>query len=223
MKLLSRVRLFATPKTVAYQAPPSMGFSREEYWSGLPFPSPGDLPEPGIEPGSPAFQADGLTSEPPGKPVVLNYESYWIIATSFPNKIWCWNINYWTLASFYRETKGLNFPGSLAGKESACSEGDPSSIPGLRRSPGEEKRLPTPVFWPGEFNGLYSPRGLRVRHDWSTFTFTFQRTVRLSTHSDVFRTGNEYVWCYSAMFSTRKQMFFLEIITDIYVHWSSEC
>ena len=44
-----------------------MGFSRQEYWSGLPFPSPGDLPEPGIEPGSPTFQADALTSEPPGK------------------------------------------------------------------------------------------------------------------------------------------------------------
>ena len=45
-----------------------MGFSRQEYWSGLPFPSPGDLPDPGIELGSPAFQADALTSEPPGKP-----------------------------------------------------------------------------------------------------------------------------------------------------------
>ena len=54
--------------TVAYQAPPSMGFSRQEYWSGLPFPSPGDLPNSGIEPGSPTFQADTLTSEPPGKP-----------------------------------------------------------------------------------------------------------------------------------------------------------
>ena len=63
-KSLSRVRLFATSWTVAYQAPPSMGFSRQEYWSGLPFPSPGDLPDPGIEPGSPAFQADALTSEP---------------------------------------------------------------------------------------------------------------------------------------------------------------
>ena len=68
MKSLSRVRLFATPWTVAYQAPPCMAFSRQEYWSGLPFPSPGDLPNPGIEPGSPAFQADALTSEPPGKP-----------------------------------------------------------------------------------------------------------------------------------------------------------
>ena len=53
-KSLSRVRLFATPWTVAHQAPPSMGFSRQECWSGLPFPSPGDLPHPGIEPGSPA-------------------------------------------------------------------------------------------------------------------------------------------------------------------------
>ena len=67
MKSLSRVRLFATPWTVAYQAPPSVGFSRQEYWSGLPFPSPGDLPSPGIEPGSPALQVDALSSEPPGK------------------------------------------------------------------------------------------------------------------------------------------------------------
>ena len=64
---LNRVRLFATPWTVAYQVPPSMGFSRQEYWSGLPFPSPGDLPDPGIEPRSPASQADALPSEPPGK------------------------------------------------------------------------------------------------------------------------------------------------------------
>ena len=68
VKLLSRVRLFATPWTVAYQAPPSVGFSRQECLSRLPFPSPGDLPDPGIEPGSPALQADALLSEPPGKP-----------------------------------------------------------------------------------------------------------------------------------------------------------
>ena len=67
VKLLSRLQLFATPWTVDYQARPSMGFSRQEYWSGLPFPSPGDLHDPGIEPGSPIFQADALTSEPPGK------------------------------------------------------------------------------------------------------------------------------------------------------------
>ena len=72
VKSLSRVRLFATPWTVAHQAPPSMEFSRQEYWSGLPFPSPGDLPDPEIEPGSPALQADALTSEPPGKPHLIN-------------------------------------------------------------------------------------------------------------------------------------------------------
>ena len=58
VKSLSRVQLFATPWTVALQAPPSMGFSRQEYQSGLPFPSPGDLPDPGIEPRSPTLQAN---------------------------------------------------------------------------------------------------------------------------------------------------------------------
>ena len=58
----------ATPWTVACQAPLSMEFSRQEYWSGLPFPSLGDLPDPGIEPESPALQKDSLLSEPPGKP-----------------------------------------------------------------------------------------------------------------------------------------------------------
>ena len=67
VKSLSCVRLFATPWTVAYQASLSMGFSRQEYWSGLPLPSPGDVPDPGIEPASPALEADALTSEPPGK------------------------------------------------------------------------------------------------------------------------------------------------------------
>ena len=68
LKLLSHVQLFMTPWTVAYQAPLSMGFFRQGYWSGLPFPSPGNLPDPGIEPGSPTLQADALQSEPPGKP-----------------------------------------------------------------------------------------------------------------------------------------------------------
>ena len=68
MKSLSRVRLFATPWTVAYQAPLSVGFSRQECWSGLPFPSPGDLPDPEIEPGPPALEADALPWEPSGKP-----------------------------------------------------------------------------------------------------------------------------------------------------------
>ena len=64
MKSLSHVQLFVTSWTVAYQVPLSMEFSRQEYWSGLPFPSPGDLPNPGIKPRSSAFQADALPSEP---------------------------------------------------------------------------------------------------------------------------------------------------------------
>ena len=61
--------ILVTPWTVACQAPLSMGFSRQEYWSGLPFPSPGDLPNSGIKPRSPALQTDALPSEPPEKPI----------------------------------------------------------------------------------------------------------------------------------------------------------
>ena len=81
LKSLSRVRLFATPWTVACQAPLSMGFSRQEYWSELPFPSPGDLPDPGIEPKSSALQADSLQSESPGNPPKrqsLNYVQHFV-------------------------------------------------------------------------------------------------------------------------------------------------
>ena len=72
-KLLSHVRLFATLWTIAHQTPPFMEFSRQEYWSGLPFPSPGDHPDPGIEPGSPTLRADTLPSEPPGNPQTFNF------------------------------------------------------------------------------------------------------------------------------------------------------
>ena len=74
---------FGTPETVALQAPLSMGFSRQEYWSSLPFPSPGDLLDPGIEPRSPSLQVDSLPSEPPGKPwndgnnTVINPRGHW--------------------------------------------------------------------------------------------------------------------------------------------------
>ena len=68
VKSLSCVRLFGTPWTVAYHAPQFMEFSRQEYWSGLPFPSPRDLPDPGIKPRSPTLQANSLPSEPQGKP-----------------------------------------------------------------------------------------------------------------------------------------------------------
>ena len=72
VKLLSLVQLFATPWTVVCQAPLSVGFPRQEYWSGLPFLSPRDLPDPGIEPWYPSLQSGCLTSEPPGKSDVKN-------------------------------------------------------------------------------------------------------------------------------------------------------
>ena len=65
--VLGQGQLIATPCTVAHQAPLSMGFPRQEYWNGLPFPPPGDFSNPGIEPGSPALQEDSLLTEPPGK------------------------------------------------------------------------------------------------------------------------------------------------------------
>ena len=71
IRTLSHVRLLVTPWTTAHQAPLSMKFSRQEYWSWLPFPSPGDCPDAGTEPGSPALQADSLPSEPPGKPIIM--------------------------------------------------------------------------------------------------------------------------------------------------------
>ena len=99
VKSLSCVWLFATTWTVAHQVPPSMGFSRQEYWSELPFPSPGDLPNPGIKARSPSLQADDLWSEPPWKPckIVSIYRSfislgrfipkYFILFTAVVNEI----------------------------------------------------------------------------------------------------------------------------------------
>ena len=72
LKLLSHVLLFVTLWTIAYQASLSMGFSRQEYWSGLPFPSPGDLSNPGIKSRFSGLEADTLTSESPGKPLAIH-------------------------------------------------------------------------------------------------------------------------------------------------------
>ena len=81
--LLSHVWLFMTLWTVAHQAPLSLGFSGQEYWSGLPSPSPGDFPNPGIEPGSPALQADSLPSKLPGKPQEAIMSDYLLNASYF--------------------------------------------------------------------------------------------------------------------------------------------
>ena len=83
MKSLRRVRLFVTPWTITYQAYPSMAFSRQEYWSGLPFPSPEYLPKPGINPRSPALQADSSPSEPPGKSIYYINVLFYDLALDF--------------------------------------------------------------------------------------------------------------------------------------------
>ena len=87
------VQLFVTPWTVARQALLSMGFSRQEYWSGLPFPSPGDLTDPGIEPRSPALQADSLLSEPPGKSSIYVLTNFFLHALPLASisLFSCWN------------------------------------------------------------------------------------------------------------------------------------
>ena len=128
VKSLSHARLFATSWTVAYQAPPSMGFSKQEYWSGLLFPSPGDLPDPGIKPRSPALQADALQSEQPGKSLYIH------------------------LKEWYKKHLCILYPGLpwwSHGKESACNAGDP----GLGRALGEGNEWqPTTVFLSGKFH-----------------------------------------------------------------------
>ena len=88
--VLTLVQLFAIPWTVAHQASLSMGFPRQEYWSGLPFSTPEDLPNPGIEPASflsPALQADALTSEPPGKPIV-NKKTFISLNLCVASSVW---------------------------------------------------------------------------------------------------------------------------------------
>ena len=100
-----------------------MEFSRQEYWSGLPFPSSGDLPNPGIKPRSPALQAISLLYELPGK--------LWASSrSSFLHSGQQRRINR-------RVFKTVGFPGGSDGKASACNVGDPVSIPGSGRSPGE--------------------------------------------------------------------------------------
>ena len=78
-QLLGHVRLFATPWTVAHQAPLSMGFFRQEYWSGLPFPSPGDLPDPGVESASPVLAGGFFTTEPLGKAMKLGNRAHYTV------------------------------------------------------------------------------------------------------------------------------------------------
>ena len=113
---------FATPGTVAHQAPLSIGFPKLEYRSGLPFPSPGDLPDPGFKPASPALAEGFFTPGPPEKPCEKTQ-----------------SLKLLTLPL-------MVFSDSSVGKKSACNAGDPGSIPGSGISPGEEIGCPLQYF-----------------------------------------------------------------------------
>ena len=153
--VLSHVRPFVTPRTTARQAPLSLGFSRQEYWSGLLFPPLGDLPDPAIEAASPAWAGTFFTiwatretkcGPHPCADVFLTCHSH--LASScllqdcysktspLPSKLFP-SLALPSLSILSSPSKREGFPSRSAGKESACSAGDPGSIPGLGRSPGE--------------------------------------------------------------------------------------
>ena len=132
MKSLSRVLLFAIPWTVAYQAPLSMGFSRQEYKSGLPFPSPGDLPDPGIEPRSPALQADALPLSHQGiVSVTFKFSRFWLSEVAQSCLTLC---NPWTVAH--------QAPPSMGFSRQEYKSGLPFPSPGDIPDPGIEPRSP---------------------------------------------------------------------------------
>ena len=143
-----------TPWTVACQASLSMEFSRQEYWSGYPVPSPGDLPDPGIEFRSCSLQGDPLPSEPAGKHMG-DYVKLKNIFTSKKNKENVTEENMQTtslIRGYYpkyarNSYNSVGFPSSSVGKESACDEGDPRSIPGSGRFPGEGIGYPLQYSW----------------------------------------------------------------------------
>ena len=124
-KSLSRVWLFATPWTIQF-----MDFSRPEYWSEQPFPSPGDLPNPGIEPRSPTLQAGSLPAEPQEKPWIIFHH------VDTPHFVYPFIHQICILLSI-QPYLVVGFLGSSVSKESIYNAGDPGLIPGSGRSPGE--------------------------------------------------------------------------------------
>ena len=159
VKLLSLVQLFATPWTVVCQAPLSVGFPRQEYWSGLPFLSPRDLPDPGIEPWYPSLQSGCLTSEPPGKSDVKNKSKLFSREVVIIQARMVSDLNHrivmrsWILdelfkvqmMGFVRTGEGVLEPGRGASQVRLVEKNPPAnaadirdvgSISGLGRSPG---------------------------------------------------------------------------------------
>ena len=159
----SRVHLFVTPWTVARQAPLSMGLSRQEYWSGLSFPSPEDLSNPGIEPRSPALQADSLPAEPQGKP--LCFKGKWFL---------CNVLSKYILKLWYSINHGLLW--WLSGKETTWQSRRCEFDLWVGKIPWRRAWLPTPVFLPGEFHGQ---RSLTANSTWGSKELDM--TERLST------------------------------------------
>ena len=92
LRRFSCIWLFVTLWKVAHQAPLSMEFSRQEHWSGLPCPPPGDLPNPGIKPRSPTLQADSFLAEPPGKPKNTGVGSLSLLQGNFPTQESNWGL-----------------------------------------------------------------------------------------------------------------------------------
>ena len=155
VKSLSRVQLFATPWTVAYQAPPSMGFSRQECWSGLPFPSPGDLPNPGIDPSLPHCRQMLYRLSHQGSPSICLY-------SPVNEHVGCFQ--FLTMCS---GCYGL--PRWLSGKESTCQAGDM----GWEDSLEEEMATYSTILawkmpWTEQHGGLQSIGWQRVQHKWVT-------------------------------------------------------
>ena len=112
-QLLSHVQLFVTPWTIAHQAPLSMEFPRQEYWSGLPFPTPRDLPDPGIEPAFPALAGGFLTNEPPGKPLCIDFVAV-VSCSVVSDSLW----PPWTVA--WQASLSMNFPDKNTGVGCHC-------------------------------------------------------------------------------------------------------
>ena len=133
LSCFSHVRLSATPWTVACQAPLSMRFPRQEYWSGLPCPPPRDIPDPGnkpMSPASPALQVNSLPTEPPGKP-----DPCCSLSTETPQiQVLLLSVSHVHISICMCDVAG--FPGCADDKESTFSAGDSSSVPGSVRSPG---------------------------------------------------------------------------------------
>ena len=129
--VLGHVQLFATPWTVTRQAPPSMGFSRQEYWRGLPFPPPGDLPDTGIKPVSPALAGGFFTTEPPERPLLSHFSRVPLSATP--------------------RTVARQAPPSMGFSRQEHWSGGPHPLPGDLPHPGIELESPEAPALAGRF------------------------------------------------------------------------